>query len=1183
MRLKSLRVKGFKSFANDTVVNFDDNLIGVVGPNGSGKSNIVDAIRWVLGEQKSRELRLKKMSDVLFNGTKTRKASSLAQVTLEFDNTKNILPVDYNTVSISRLLYRNGDSEYRLNNVSCRKKDITDLFLNSGIGSNSYAIIALGMVDDILQNKDHSRRKMFEQAAGISKFKIRKKETESKLRSTEADLDRLEDILYELEANMKSLEKQAKRAEKFIELKEKYKTRTLKYSKMQIGDLQGKYSNLKKLITELEDKYRQKNAEFHKSEADLEQFKKDNVAMELAVSSKQKELNALFENIRQLESQKDLNQEKVILNKSNLEQLDRSVKTRTEKDTELNTKHKNQSEHCSTNLHHLMTIKDEFSQIEKVYLDVKNLFETKKDEINKSAKRILALEEQKNDLEKSLAIEQNKISNAQQSLNLNTSQKTELEDSCRLIQKELNVVLEREEKAQAQEEKLNTQIADLKDRLQKKDQEIELLRNSIESLKLKAENFMSQRDLLKSMIDSMEGFPESIKFLKKQNKDLEMLADIVDCQEEYKQCVEQYFESYLNHFVVNDVAESLLALNTLKSAQKGKASFYILDQLTSKSKSKGNDVPEAWISLESVLKIKSKYAQLISHLTGHVFIVPDDADLSNVDSQLTLISRNGSIIKRGAEIKGGSIGLFEGKKLGRKKSLEKIIEQLADLEEKIESESTKLEKLRSQNLKDELDQLELSLKDSVRQTNDIKQSKAKLETELNLRQDRLSSILENLNTFTSSLESANNVVDELAKQILGIKNQLSDSEQHPSNEGEVIETLELELAKSSNDYNSAQIELIKQEGNYNAALTELEFIESQLNENKISLDEDTNNHKLSSDIVSEAEQIIKVLQAELELKYQDKADKEKLLNSEESKYFGIRNEIGEKENIVRQLNRQLQQLQSDINTKKDKYHGMKLELNSISERLNIEFDIQLEELENVEIDPEKDSLKELKESVDKLRKRISNYGEVNPMAVVTFNEIKDRYDEMIIQRDDVMAAKSSLLETISEIQHEATDKFRDAFDKIAKNFSEVFRSLFSEDDDCDLVLLNPDDPLESDVEIIAKPKGKRPKSLSQLSGGEKTLTATALLFSLYLLKPAPFCIFDEVDAPLDDANILKFSRLIKKFSNESQFILITHNKSTMAAVNILYGVFMQEQGVSAIAPVDFRSYEYNPTLQVVND
>ena len=360
--------------------------------------------------------------------------------------------------------------------------------------------------------------------------------------------------------------------------------------------------------------------------------------------------------------------------------------------------------------------------------------------------------------------------------------------------------------------------------------------------------------------------------------------------------------------------------------------------------------------------------------------------------------------------------MFEGKKLGRKKALETIISQLTGLEEQVAAETSKLEQLRAQNLKEELSELEAKLRISFSQSNEIKQSRAKLETELKLKKDRLESIVIQVNQLNDQLSATNAQVDELANKILDIKNQLNDTEQHPASDGEAMEALELELAKASNDYNSAQIELIKQEGNYNASLTELEFTESQLNENKLSLEEDLTSLKVSKEVIEEAQDKVKIIQAELEVKYEEKAEKEKSLNAEESKYFGIRNEIGEKENVIRQLNRQLQQLQTEINNKKDKFHGMKLELNSISERLNIEFDIQIEALEDVVIDPDTDDLKELKESVDKLRKRISNYGEVNPMAVVTFNEIKERYDEMIVQRDDVLKAKESLLETISEIQ-----------------------------------------------------------------------------------------------------------------------------------------------------------------------
>ncbi|MEL6926135.1 MAG: AAA family ATPase, partial [Bacteroidota bacterium] len=311
MRLKKLEIKGFKSFANETVINFGEDVIGIVGPNGSGKSNIVDAIRWVLGEQKTKELRLDKMNSVIFNGTKKRKAGGMASVSLTFDNTKNLLPTEYHTIKITRILYRSGDSEYRLNDVTCRLKDITSLFLDTGVGSNSYAIIALGMVDDLIADKDNSRRKMFEQAAGISKYKKRKRETLNKLKNTEGDLDRIEDLLFEIENNLKSLEKQAKRAKRYYELKDQYKELSLELAVLKVGTYKDRHEQVSKALAAGEDAFRQMEIDITNYEADLEKAKKANVDKEKLLSEKQRDLNTLVDSIRNQEGNKRMLSQKL--------------------------------------------------------------------------------------------------------------------------------------------------------------------------------------------------------------------------------------------------------------------------------------------------------------------------------------------------------------------------------------------------------------------------------------------------------------------------------------------------------------------------------------------------------------------------------------------------------------------------------------------------------------------------------------------------------------------------------------------------------------------------------------------------------------------------------------------------------------------------------------------------------
>jgi chromosome segregation protein len=388
-----------------------------------------------------------------------------------------------------------------------------------------------------------------------------------------------------------------------------------------------------------------------------------------------------------------------------------------------------------------------------------------------------------------------------------------------------------------------------------------------------------------------------------------------------------------------------------------------------------------------------------------------------------------------------------------------------------------------------------------------------------------------------------------------------------------------QLSLSSAAYNEKNIAFIRQQNRVAALQQELSFREKQLQETSSTRTQNEAAFQQSDREIQEATARIDHLQQELQILYGQRREREQGLTEAEQIYFQARGGINELEDELRKLNRTRQDAQIKINQLKDKFSSIKFDISTVAQRLRIEFNIEVNEFINQEPDPEtataieKADPTELELTVERLKRRIDNYGEINPMAVEAYDEMKERHDTIDQQRQDIIEAKESLIATIKEIEDTATKQFLEAFDKARVYFIEVFRSLFTEDDNCDLILLNPEDPLESKIEIVAKPKGKRPQSISQLSGGEKTLTATALLFALYLLKPAPFCIFDEVDAPLDDANITKFNRIIKKFSKDSQFIIVTHNKLTMAAVDTIYGVHMAEQGVSAVTAVDFRDFE----------
>jgi chromosome segregation protein len=389
------------------------------------------------------------------------------------------------------------------------------------------------------------------------------------------------------------------------------------------------------------------------------------------------------------------------------------------------------------------------------------------------------------------------------------------------------------------------------------------------------------------------------------------------------------------------------------------------------------------------------------------------------------------------------------------------------------------------------------------------------------------------------------------------------------------------MSQSAESFNNDNIALIRHQNLIASFRKDLEFKQSRVSETKDKIDSDMLRVKvLEKERIDTEDQLI-VIERELKELYVEKNEFQKSLSEVEKGYFNAKNTIMELEDEINKLTKSQQQLQFSIQQLKDQFTEQKFQIQSVGERLRIEFNININEVINQELDPDW-TYDTLNEEVEKIKTRMQGFGDINPLAVEAYNEMKIRYDSISVQRNDILEAQASLMETIQEIESTATVQFMEAFEKVRLSFIDVFRSLFTEDDTCDLILLDKDNPLDSEIEIIAKPKGKKPKSLSQLSGGEKTLTATALLFALYLLKPAPFCIFDEVDAPLDDANIQKFNRIIKKFSADSQFIIVTHNKSTMAEVDVLYGVYMPEPGVSSVSAVDFRSLKHDPILDILS-
>ncbi len=1177
MQLSKLEIKGFKSFADKIVINFDEGITGIVGPNGCGKSNVVDAIRWVLGEQKTSALRSEKMENVIFNGTSQRSAQQMAEVSLTINNTKNILPTEYSQITITRRLYRSGESEYLLNGVACRLKDITNLFLDTGVASNSYAIIELGMVDDLLNDRDNSRRSLFEEAAGISKFKKRKKETLKKLEDTDADLERVEDLLFEIEKNMKSLEKQAKQTEQYYKIKEDYKEKSINLAKVVVNKQKEKFSVIQKQSESENDHKAKLTAEIAEKEALIEKSKAELILKEKTLSARQKSINEFVSKIRQCESDKQIKNERLRFLNDRIANL----KDQIDQDKKSNERARFSIQSLETECHSAKAILAEITaKAESLRADhelQKTSTYTLQGESDALRQVHRTRQEESFQLNKGLEIRAIQINSFKQELERTTTDTSQQSASLAEFEKKL-VILQAEVGQKTNYlDKLKTEEEEVISRVSSLEKTIEMIREEMTETGRKLDSRQNEYQLTKSLVENLEGFPEAIKFLKKNvgwTKNAPLLSDIISTSEEYRVAIENYLEPYLNYYIVEHEAEAYEAINILSDASKGKANFFILDRFEKFSAADVQMYANAFPATQ-IIEFDPKYSRLMSFILDKVYVFDGDLKGIPTDDENTFITKSGKITKRRFSLSGGSVGLFEGKKIGRAKNLEKLDKEIKEFSKKLEEvrhslvdRQRELERLRNNTLKQQIEEAQNAIK---------------------LVNDEFISVKTKKEQFHSLLSSADlrrediqEKIEALAKEIEALHPKAQLAQQELKNHDEKLKLMVAELtaqnellSQKSATFNEQNIFFHQQENRVKSTEQEIRFKQESMDQSSVRIqtnsDELQRNEEESQTIIATAQ----TSDTELIGMYGEKEEMEKGLSEAEKEYYSGRGEIDQYDKDLRELQHQRQNIDTLLMELQNQLNDSKLQLNSVKERLSVEFNVDLDSVvgeatpENVEVFAKADEEK-LRSEVSKIREKLDNMGPINPMAMEAYNEIKQRNDFIIAQKDDLLKAKESLFSTIGEIEAVASETFMTAFNQIKEHFVKVFRSLFNEGDDCDLKLSDPSKPLESEIDIIAKPKGKRPLTINQLSGGEKTLTATALLFSMYLLKPAPFCIFDEVDAPLDDANIDKFNQIIRSFSKDSQFVIVTHNKRTMTTTDVIYGITMVEKGISRVVPVDLR-------------
>lgn len=1186
MRLVKLEIKGFKSFAHQTVLHFREDVIGVVGPNGSGKSNIVDAIRWVLGEQKTGELRLDKMSSVIFNGTHKRKPGNVAQVFLTFDNDRGVLRSDFHEVTIGRLLYRNGDSEYRLNGVVCRRKDITDLFVDTGIESNSYSIIALGMVDDILADKDNSRLRMLEQAAGISVYKVRKKETLSRLERTQEDLDRVDDLVHEIDGQLAALEKQARRTKKYFVWRDDYRSASLDFAYLSSRSLERQRRGVEGELARAEAFVTTTAAELSETDTNLQGHREEHLTEEHHLGEERRRLGLVQAKLRGAISDKQLAEQKLAYLSQNLDKL-RQQRARAIGDQErLSAEFARRTLQVAQAEDGVTAFAKTLDEARIVHLAQQERVATLRGTVRENTERLQQAERTLLETDKRLAVVESRIDALDQERSARAHRRERAEQQqAELIEDDLRSArqLALFRKRLATSEREDAERATEQGRLR---DELDQLAPRLSQLASERQRVGNEADMLRAAFERLEGSSESDKYLANKlgwRERYPQFGELLEVPDAYRPAVEAAFADVLGAFVVPDAGIAAEGLQVLAEANQPQTTVLFIDLSGHNLPSHDLDRRGAPIGAEPLLRhveVPEAYREILRELGAGLYVTPAHGSAPVLGAGQQLVDAAGTQLWSRASARGGAVNRQLGRQTGRRQRLEaqrQLLEQLT-----IEHQQVELLRARTalalQQLKAEVDQHALTTlrREVARAERDAATATARLESALLQRvdQDKVEADARSRAEALSSDQAALELRRGPQAQALEL------AERNLRAFDDDNQSAAAALADASAAFNTANLRVIQLQNHVQSLARERDFIAQQLEEVERALFESREALDADGSAVETVEAKVLEVIERIRNDEETRAAHQALLQTREEAFYARRMIIADLEKRQRQTQQELTDGQGLTSRLRERRTEVDYRLNSLAERLRIEFNLDLASAISAPRNVE-GSLAELEASLLKQKQRLDSFGEINPLAVEAYDAMYERREGIASQKEDIESAMTDLRQTVAEIDQTATVQLLAAFEAVRGHFTEVFRHLFDAEDTADMVMLNPEAPLNSKIEIIAKPKGKRPQTINQLSGGEKTLTATAFLFALYLIKPAPFCIFDEVDAPLDDANVEKFNRIIKRFSKGSQFIIVTHNKLTMAAVDTIYGVYMPELGVSHVAPVDFRQFEHSELLELV--
>ena len=1175
MYLKRLELQGFKSFADKTILELRPGITTVIGPNGSGKSNISDAIRWVLGEQSMKSLRGTKSLDIIFAGTQNRKSLGFAEASLVFDNSDGALPIEFTEVTVTRKIYRSGETGYYINKTPCRLKDVLELFMDTGIGKDGYSIIGQGKIDEILSNKSEDRRHIFEEAAGIVKYRSRKEEAEKKLEHTKLNLLRINDIISEIEGNLGPLQTQSEKAKKYLNLREELKN-------IEVGlfvyNIEKYKENLQQIVQDIDVMQSQCNDE----EGKLERVK----ILKEELKSSIDEITEQIENMSNLgfESQKEI------------EQLNSDINVARTRITNNNENSVRFTDEIKEQNGKIQELKQELEQKEAKKDNLKQNKEKFEKELNEKQEELAQITEK-------LSAKELEIEGYKQTVEQNTDKKYELQSEINAqeinfqnyekrqnqIKQEIQTTISELDNTRMNKEEISKGFYESENKKNKAQKSLEEVAKQKQEANQKIKSFESNINILSSdmrikesrlkfLIETekeKEGYIKSVKSLLKDCENIKdlgkgmhgVLANIIQVPDELETAIEMCLGASLQNIVTDTEEDAKKLVEHLRKNNLGRASFLPIASVKGKKleKLKGNESGVIGIASDLV-KFNKKYEQIILNLLGRTVIVDNMDTAIKVAKQngytFRIVTKDGDLINPSGAITGGSVAKKTVNILGRGKEIEKLEKEIKNIKAKIQKLEEEKEEYEqsiegilelSANLEKELQEIDITYATEKQKMISIDENIQKLQNRLN----KLKEEQKNLETLKQeSIEQKEKIQEETQKitnQNEELSKLISEFAELNKDDQKYIDDLNfditnLKISVSSFDESESSIQEIQERINQelNNAKASIENKNNQIEQIKVDNENLEKSIQETLNKIEEIKQKVNNSSSEIEKMKQERAQKSEKLSKQED-------EITSKFKIIEDLKSQLVKL----DVKKTKVEE---DINTIINKMWEEYELTPNNVEGY-AKPENVALTQKR--VNNIRTEIRDLGSVNVDSIEEYKNLKDRYDFMSEQRLDLENTMSKLRKVITDMTQIMKEQFREKFKIINKNFGEVFAELFG-GGKASLNLEDEENILECGIEITVQPPGKKLQNMMLLSGGEKAFTAIALLFAILKINPAPFCVLDEIEAALDDVNVFRYADYLKKFTEHTQFLVITHRKGTMEAADTVYGVTMEESGISKL-------------------